>query len=221
MRMFRIQGAGAELFDLVPGNESLNLFVVVFGVDGVDLLDFVAGAETVEEVEERHGALQGRQMGNQGHVVRFLDRVAGQHGETGLAAGHNVAVITENVQRVIGQGAGADMEDRGRQFAGDLIHVGDHQQQALGRGEGGGQSAGGQGAVHSAGGAGFGLHFRNANSLAEQVLPVMGGPFVRDFRHGGRRGDGVDGCHIAERICNVADGGIAVNGQFDGHELTS
>ena len=160
-------------------------------------------------------------MGDQRHVVRFLDRVARQHGETGLAAGHNVAVITEDVQRVVRQGAGADMEDRGRQFAGDLIHVGDHQQQALGRGEGGGQRAGGQGAVHSAGSTGFGLHLGDFDRLAEQVLPVMGGPLVRDFRHGGRRGDGVDGCHIAERIRNVADSSIAVNGQFDGHELTS
>ena len=113
------------------------------------------------------------------------------------------------------------MEDRGRQFAGDLIHVGDHQQQALGRGEGGGQSAGGQRAVHGTGGAGFGLHLRDADRLAEEVLAVMCGPLVRDFRHGGGRRDGVDGCHIAERIRNVADSSIAVNGQFDGHELTS
>ena len=75
--------------------------------------------------------------------------------------------------------------------------------------------------MDGAGGAGFRLHFRNAYGLAEQVFPIMGGPLIRDFRHGGRRGDGIDGCHIAERVRNVADGGIAVNGQFDGHEFTS
>ena len=113
------------------------------------------------------------------------------------------------------------MEDRGRQFAGDLVHVRDHQQQALGRGERRGQGAGGQGAVHSAGGTGFGLHFGDTDRLSEQILPVMCSPFIGNFRHGGRRSNGIDSCHIAERIRNVADGGIAVNGQFDGHELTS
>ena len=183
--MFGIQGAGAELFDLVPRNQSLDFFIIVLGVDRVDLLDFMTGAETVEEVQERHGALQGRQMGDQGQVVRFLDGVAGQHRETGLAAGHNVAVIAENVQRVIRQGTGADMEDRGRQFAGDLVHIGDHQQQALGSGERGRQSAGGQGAVHSAGSTGFTLHLGDTDRLAEQVFPVMGSPLVRNFSHGG------------------------------------
>ena len=113
------------------------------------------------------------------------------------------------------------MEDRGRQFAGDLVHVGDHQQQALGSGERGGQGAGAQGAVHRAGRAGFALHLGDADRLSEQVLPVMGRPFVRNFRHGGRRRDGVDRCHIAECVRNVADGGITVNGQFDRHEFTS
>ena len=46
----------------------------------------------------------------------------------------------------------------GQLLAGDLVHVGDHQQQALGGGVGGGQGAGGQRAVHRAGGAGLGLH---------------------------------------------------------------
>ena len=221
MRMFRIQGAGAELGNLVPRNQILDLFVAVLGVDGVDLLDFVAGTESVEEMQEGHGALQGRQMGYQSHIMRFLDRVGGQHGEAGLTAGHNVAVISEDVQRMIRQSAGADMEHSRGQLAADLVHVRDHQQQTLGSGEGGRQGAGGQGSVHSAGRAGFRLHLGNPHGLPEQVFPVMSGPFIRHFRHGGRRSDGVDGCHIAESVRDMADGGIAVNGDLDGHGCTS
>ncbi len=42
-----------------------------------------------------------------------------------------------------------DVEDRRRQLAGDLVHVGDHQQQALRRREGRRQRAGLQRAVHA------------------------------------------------------------------------
>jgi hypothetical protein len=67
-------------------------------------------------------------------------------------------VVAEDRQRVRGHRARRDVEDGGRQFAGDLEHVGDHQQQALRRGEGGGQRPGLQRAVDRAGGAGLALH---------------------------------------------------------------
>ena len=118
---------------------------------------------------------------------------------------------------MIGQGAGAHVEHGGGQLAGDLVHVGDHQQQALGSGEGGGQGAGGQGAVHGTGRASLGLHFGDLHGLAEQVLTLLGGPLIGHLRHGGGRRDGVDGCHVAERVCDMADGGIAVHGHFDCH----
>jgi len=50
------------------------------------------------------------------------------------------------------------MEDAGKQFTGNLVHVRDHEQKALGTGKGGGQRATGQGTVHSTGSASFGLH---------------------------------------------------------------
>ena len=71
-------------------------------------------------------------------------------------------------------------------------------------GEGGGQRASCQAAVHSASRAHFGLHFAYMNGLAEQVLRAMGRPVVNPFRHGGGRGDGVNGRHVAECICDVA-----------------
>jgi hypothetical protein len=43
----------------------------------------------------------------------------------------------------------------------------------------------------------------------------MGGPLVGDLRHGGRRGNGIDSGDVAESICDVADGSVAINGKFD------
>ena len=124
-------------------------------------------------------------------------------------------MIAEDVQGMIRQRAGGDVEHARHQLAGDLVHVRDHQQQALGSGERGGHRARGQGAVHGAGSARLGLHLSHADLLAEQVQAAMGGPLVGDLSHGGGRGDGVDSGHVAERIGDMADGGIAVNGKFD------
>ena len=47
------------------------------------------------------------------------------------AHGHHVLVVAEDRQRMRGERPRRHMEDRWRQFAGDLVHVRDHQQQAL------------------------------------------------------------------------------------------
>ena len=141
----------------------------------------------------------------------------GQHGETGLAAGHHVAVVTEDAQSVSSQSTGGHVEHAGQQFAADLIHIGDHQQQALGSGEGAGESASGQRAVHSAGRAGFALHFSNMHLLTKQILAALSGPFVDVLGHGGGRRDGVDGGYVAESIRDMADSTVTVDGQFNSH----
>ena len=83
------------------------------------------------------------------------------------AGGHHVAVIAENRKRVRGQGARGDVKDRRGQLAGDLVHVGDHQQQALRRRERRRQRPGLQGAVHGAGGAAFALHFDTMGTVPQ------------------------------------------------------
>ncbi len=168
-------------------------------------------------MQERHAALDGAQVSDQGHVVGFLNGAGGQHGKTSLAAGHHVAVVAENAQRVGGQGAGGHVEHAGQQLAADLVHIGDHQQQALGSGERGGESASGQRAVHSASRASFALHFSNVYLLTKQILAALGGPFVDVLGHGGGRRDGVDGGYVAESISDMADSTVAVDGQFNSH----
>ena len=81
-------------------------------------------------------------MGHCAQVHDLLGVGLGQHGKAGLAAGHNVGMVAEDVQALGGHGPSGDVEHRGQQLGGDLIHVGDHQQQTLGGGIGGGQGAG-------------------------------------------------------------------------------
>ena len=93
----------------------------------------------------------------------------------------------------------------GQQLAGDLVHVGDHQQQALGGGVGGGQGTGGQRAVDGAGGAGLGLHLHHldlwcrrcsSGRLALHWSTIVG--------HGAGRRDGVDSGNLGKRIVKHA-----------------
>ena len=70
--------------------------------------------------------------------MRFLNGVGAEHSKAGLAAAHNVSVVTENGQRMISQGTGGNMHNERRKFTGDFIHVRDHQEQALRSGKGGG-----------------------------------------------------------------------------------
>ena len=110
-------------------------------VEHFDLGHFVRSAEAIEEVQEGNPGAQSRDLGDQRLVLRLLDRAGGKQGEAGLTAGHDVRVVAEDRQRVGGDGARRDVDDGRGELAGDLEHVRDHQQQALRRGEGGGQSA--------------------------------------------------------------------------------
>ena len=109
--------------------------------------------------------------------------------EPGLPAGHHVAVIAENGERVRGNGAGGHVNDRRRELARDLVHVGDHQQQALRSGEGGAQRARLDGAVQRSGRAGFALQLHHRGHHAPDVGLTLGRPLVGEFSHVGRRRD--------------------------------
>ena len=61
------------------------------------------------------------------------------------------------------------MEDRRRQLARDLEHVGQHEQQALGRGKRRRQRARLQRAVHRASGAALALHFLHDGDVSPDI----------------------------------------------------
>ncbi len=124
-------------------------------IDGGDLVDLVRGAEAVEEVNERHTGAQSGRVGNEGHVHRFLHRVGAEQGKARVARRHHVAVVAEDRQALRRQRASSHVEGGRGQLAGDLEHIGDHQQQTLRGGEGCRQRAGLQRPVDSPGCATF------------------------------------------------------------------
>ena len=181
-------------------------------IDEVERVDFVGGAEAVEEMQHGDAGAQGGGVGDEGEVMGFLHRGGGEQGEAGAAGGHHVGMVAEDRQGLGGDGAGGDVEDHGGEFAGDLEHVGQHQQQALRCGEGGGERAGLERAVQGAGGPRLGLHFLHHGDVAPDVRCALGRPLVGQFGHRGGGGDGVDGADFADPVGDVGDGGVAVHG---------
>ena len=143
--------------------------------------------------------------------MRLLDRVGGQHGPPGATGVHDVGVVTEYGQGMGGDGAGRHMDDRRGQLAGDLEHVGHHQQQALRGGEGGGQGAFLQRAVQGAGGAGLGLHLDHVGHLAPKVGLAGRGPVVGELAHGRRRRYRVDGDYFGKGVGDTGCSLVAVD----------
>ena len=155
--------------------------------ESFDLHHFVGGAETVEEVHERNAAFESGSVGHESEVLAFLHAAGGEHGKAGLAAGHHVGMVTENRKALHGKCTGCHMEDRGGQFARNLVHVRDHQEKTLGSGEGRGQSTGLERSVNGTGSATFGLHFKHAGNLSPNILLACSTPVVGVLSHRTRR----------------------------------
>ncbi|VWM24354.1 Uncharacterised protein [Collinsella intestinalis] len=205
--MLGVERVVAERLDGVHVAHVLEVLVIPHG----DLLDLVRGAEAVEEVDERRLAGERGEVGDGREVHDLLDVALGEHGKTGLAAGHDVGVIAEDVERVGGDGAGRDVEDARQALARDLVHVRDHEQKTLRCRVGGGEGASAQGAMHGAGGAGLGLHLDHVHGRAEDVLLALSGPLVDMVGHGAGRRDGIDSRHLGVRVRNVRGGLVAVH----------
>ena len=205
--VFGVERAALEIVDVLHVDERFHLVVV----DDVDLGNLVRGAESVKEVQERHLRFERGEVRDEREVHNFLHGAGREHRKTRLAAGHNVLMVAENVQRMRRDRACGNVEHGREQFARDLIHIGDHEEEPLACGIGGGEGACGKGAVHGTRRAAFRLHFGKAQFLPEHVHSARGGPFVRDLRHRGGGGYGIDGRNFRECVSDVAGGGIAVN----------
>ena len=144
--------------------------------------------------------------------VHDLLHVAGaEHRKAGLTAGHHVGVVAEDVERVRSDAARGHMDDAGQQLAGDLVHIRNHQQQALRGGVRRRQSAGGKRAVHGTGSAGLRLHFDHLHRLPEYILSAVRRPLIRDLGHHRRRRDRIDAGYLRKRIGNMRCGRVAVH----------
>ena len=159
-RVLRCQRPAAVRADQFLGHERAQ---VVVGQQ-LDRVQLVRGAEPVEEMHERHPRRKRHGLRHQREVVRLLDRRGGQQRETGLPHRHHVGVVTEDRQPLRGQRPGRHVHHARGQLTSDLVHVRDHQQQALRGGEGGGQRTALQRAVQGTGGAALALHLHHARA---------------------------------------------------------
>ena len=172
---------------------------VVIG-DRSHRLDFVGGAEAVEEMQKGQARAQRGQAGNGGKVAGLLNRGGAEQGTAAASGGHHIAVITENRQSPGGEGAGGHMDHRGGELTGDFVEVGDHQQQPLRRREGGGKRPRLQGAVHHASHTGFALHLHHGRHRAPEVGSSGRRPAVGPLTHRCGGGDRVDRHHLVEAV---------------------
>ena len=141
----------------------------VFVAQLLDLVDLVRGAEAVKDVQERDACLERGRVGDRRHVHYFLDGAGKELRPTGAARRHDVAMVAKDGETLGCNRARRNVKDGGSQFARNLVHVGDHQQQALAGGEGRRQRTGRQCAVASACGAGLRLHLDHSGDGAPQV----------------------------------------------------
>ena len=207
-RAFGIEGDLAEGFQVFGFEQPGQGFVR----NDVDFLDFARCPEAVKKVEKGNPRPERGQLADDGQIHDFLDRTCGYHSEARVAGGHDVGVIAEDRQALAGQGPRRDIEDRRQHFAGDLVHVGEHQHQPLGCGEGRRQNPGRQTPVHGSGRPALGLHLDDGQRQAEDALPSLRGPFVRQFPHRRRRGNRVNGGNLGKGVTHVGRRGVAVDG---------
>ena len=207
MRMLGVESPGAEFLDGIPIDHGSEIFII----QHFDLGNFVGGSEAIEEVDERNFCFERGKVRNRSHVHNFLHGVAADHGKASLARSHNVRMIAKNAQRVSSQRSCGDVEHAGQKLAGNFVHVGDHEQQALRSREGGSECAGSQRTMHRTGSASLALQLRHLHFLAEDILSSLSSPFIAGLRHGRRRRDGVDGADIGKRISNMRGRCVTIN----------
>ena len=207
-RMLRIQ---AMLAEITYGIHIAQLFKV-FVIPQSDFLDLMGGAEAVEEVQKRHAPLNCRQVRNRGKVHDFLHVAFGEHGKTGLAARHNVGMIAEDVKGLRCHGTRTYVEHARELLGCNLVHVRDHQEQALRSGVRCGQSTCRQRTVHNARSSAFGLHFAHFNRGPENVFLALSCPLINVVGHRARRRNGVNACNFRERIGDICCRIVAIHG---------
>ncbi len=145
-RSVRIERPLAEILETLLADHSAECILV----ERFDLLDLMRGSETVEEMKEWNAGFDGGQMCHGGEILRLLNRAGSEHGEAGLAAGHDILMVSEDGEGMGRKRAGRNMEDGRKHFAGNLVHVRNHEKEALRCGIGSCEDTGLEGSVNCA-----------------------------------------------------------------------
>ncbi len=204
---FRPHRAGAEAFDVFRLYDALHRVVADF----LHLLNFVRGSESVEEAQKGNLRLEGREMGDKSQIHRLLDGCGGSKGESRVPDPHHVGMVSEDRKRLACKRSCGHMEDCWKHFAGDLVHVWNHEQKPLRCSEGRCESASAQGSVHRASRTSLGLHLYNVNRLAKKVFLPFARPFVRIFAHVRRWCNRIDRRDFAECVRHMRCRRVPVN----------
>ena len=168
----------------------------VFLINLLYFLILMGCAESVKEVDERYTAFDSAKVGYGAEIHDLLYATLAEHGESCLTAGHDVAVVSKDTQGVGCYGTGADVENAGEQLSGYFVHVGNHEQQALGSSKGGREGTCLERSVDCTGGTAFGLHLLYFDCVAKEIFAALGCPFIDMLRHRTRRSDGINRCHL-------------------------
>ena len=124
--------------------------------------------------------------------------------------GHGIRVVAKDRQRLRGDRARGNMNHRRGEFARDLVHIGDHQQQALRGREGRAEGAGLQRAMHRAGSSALALHLGDNGNGAPDVFLAVALSTGRRTRPWGRGRNGIDGNDFGQAIGDRSGGLVAV-----------
>ena len=184
----------------------------VLVLEHLDRLQLVRGAKAVEEVHERDAGLERCGMRHEREVVRLLHRRRGQQCKAGLTDRHHIRVVAEDRQRLRRERPRGHVHHRRGQLAGDLVHVRDHQQQALGRGERRPERPALKRAVQGPRGTALALHLHDRRDRAPKVRAPFAGPLVRQLGHRRGRRDREDAAHLAAAERDPRRRFVAVDG---------
>jgi hypothetical protein len=131
------QASLAVFFDLVPWHEIPELLIA----DERNLVDFVGGAKAIHEMQKGYSRVERRDLRNDRHVVCLLHRKGGYHGQSAATDDHRVTVVSIDGKCLTRQRPRGNVDDRGEEFAGNLVKIGNVEQQALRGREGRGERA--------------------------------------------------------------------------------
>ncbi len=131
--------------------------------------------------------------------------------EAGLPNSHHVRLVAEDRQSLCRQRPGGDVQHGGRQLAGDLVHVRDHEQQALRSGERRRQRPALQRTVQRPRCSALALHLHDGGHGAPHVGPSLARPLVRQLGHRRRRRDRVDAADLVEPVGDRGGSLVAVD----------
>ena len=154
-------------------------------------------------MEERNACLERHDMRDTCQVHHLLHGRGGEHCKAGLTRGHHVLMVAEDRKRLGRQRTRRYVEYAGQQLAGDLVHIGNHQQQTLRCRKSRSQRTALQRSVHGAGGTGLRLHLDYPDCFSENIFTTLSGPLIDKFRHRRGRSDGVNRRNLREHISYV------------------